>query len=129
MIKYLESFKTIKIASYCLLPNHFHLVVHNLEWWYDLSDFMKRVQWAYATRFRIKYPSEFKQPVFEWRFKAILIEDEEYLNKCLSYVNFNAVKHDIVKDIKDYPYTSYHQLSHKVKITSYEDLILDELEF
>lgn len=129
MIKYLEWFKTIKIVSYCLLPNHFHLVVHNLEWWYNLSDFMKRVQWAYATWFRIKHPSEFKQPVFEWRFKAKLIEDEEYLDKCLFYVNFNAVKHDIVKDIKDYPYTSYHQLSHKDKIKPYENLILDELEF
>jgi|GEM_PF-1246540 len=26
------------------------------------------------------------------------------------YVNYNAQKHQIVKDIADYPYTSYHQI-------------------
>jgi hypothetical protein len=50
------------------------------------------------------------------------------LAKCLAYVNFNAVKHEIVENIEDYPRTSYHQID-KIKIENYKDLILDELEF
>lgn len=129
VVKYLESFKSIKVVSYSLLPNHFHFVIHNLEDWYNLSDFMKRLQWAYATWFRISYPSDFKQAVFEWRFKSKLIFNEDYLIKCLAYVNFNAIKHLLVTDIKDYPYTSYHQLSNKDKLDEYKNLILEELEF
>jgi len=68
-------------------------------------------------------------PVFEWRFKAKLIKDEQYLFQCLTYVNYNAVKHEIVKDINDYSRTSYHQIENKNKINKYKDLILDELEF
>ena len=129
IIKYLKWFKNIKIVSYCLLPNHFHFIIHNLEKWYTLSDFMKRLQWAYATWFRILYPSEFKQPVFEWRFKAKFINNKEYLSKSLAYVNFNPIKHELVNNIDNYPYTSYHQLKNKEKIEQYKDLILEELEF
>jgi len=89
---------------------------------------MKRLQWAYATRFRVLHPLEFKQQVFEWRFKSKLITDKEYLNKCLVYVSFNPLKHELVKDIRDYPYTSYHQLKNKNQKIEYQDYILDELE-
>lgn len=128
IIKNLEFYKSLKVVSYCLLPNHFHIIIHNKEQWFKLSDFMKRVQWAYATWYRGIYPSEFKQPVFEWRFKAKLLKDEDYLNRCLAYVNFNALKHELVTDIKDYPYTSYHQISNKDVIYQYKDFILEDLE-
>jgi REP element-mobilizing transposase RayT len=127
IVKYLNTFKSIKIVSYCLLPNHFHFIIKNIESWYILSDFMKRLQWAYATWFRILYPSEFKQPVFEWRFKAKLIDNDDYLNQCIAYVNFNQLKHEIVDNIDNYKWTSYHQIDKK-KIEKYKDLILEELE-
>ncbi len=69
-----------------------------------------------------------KLPFFEWRFKAKLIQDQEYLERCLAYVNFNPLKHEIVKSIDDYERTSYHQLANKDRINQYRDLVLDELE-
>jgi len=60
--------------------------------------------------------------------KAKLIDSEEYLAQSLSYVNYNAIKHWIVKDIYDYQYTSYHQLDNKSKVDKYKDLMLMELE-
>jgi len=66
--------------------------------------------------------------LFEWRFKAKLIKDEDYLSKCLAYVNFNALKHEIVDNIDNYSWTSYHQITNKEKINKYKDLILWELE-
>jgi len=59
----------------------------------------------------------------------------------MTYVNYNAQKHEIVKDIADYPYTSYHQimgLKRKEIISLYDGdytmsdflgIELDELEF
>ncbi len=69
-----------------------------------------------------------KLPFFEWRFKAKYIETDEYLEQCLAYINFNPLKHNIVENISDYKWTSYHQLDSN-KINKYKDLILSELEF
>jgi REP element-mobilizing transposase RayT len=94
---------------------------------------MKKLQWSYSVWFRVKYPLEdgtgtqLKLPVFEWRFKSKLITDDDYLNKCIAYVNFNPLKHEIVDNIENYKWTSYHQIDKK-KIDQFKDLFLDELE-
>ena len=46
----------------------------------------------------------------------------------MSYVSFNAVKHEIVENINDYKWTSYHQLSKNQKVMKYRNLELRELE-
>jgi len=102
----LEVFSELKVISYSFLPNHFHLIIFNPG--VELSLLMWRLQNAYAKYFNLKY--ERKWPLFEWRFRAKLIDDDQYLYQAISYVNLNAKKHKIVQDIKDYPWTSYHQI-------------------
>lgn len=129
IFKLLKEYKSIQMLSYCLLPNHFHFILKNIwEKSDDISKFMKRLQWSYAVWHRVKYPIEYKQIFFEWRFKSKLIDNEDYLYKCLAYVCYNPVKHKIVKNIKDFPYTSYHQLSNNQKIMKNINLELNELE-
>ncbi len=132
VLKFLEEFPSIKVVSYCLLPNHFHFVLKNIETGLDISKFMKKVQWSYVMYYKAKNKETglvSRWPFFEWRFKAKHINTEQYLFQCLAYVNFNPLKHEIVKDIKDYPYTSYHQLKNRNKIENYKDILLEELEF
>ncbi len=121
-----KKYKELKILSYCFLPNHFHLVVHNnLEEPELLSDFMWSVQNSYAKYFNIQNSQ--KGQLFEWRFNAKKINSQEYLKQAIAYVCFNPINHKIVKNIWDYKWTSYHQLD-KVKIEKYKDLQLRELE-
>jgi len=101
-----DTFSEIKIISYSFLPNHFHFVIFNPG--VELSLFMWRLQNAYAKYFNLKYDR--KWTLFEGRFRAKLIADDKYLYQAMAYVNFNALKHGIVKDIMDYPWTSYHQI-------------------
>jgi hypothetical protein len=56
-----------------------------------------------------------------------MIQDEEYLAKCIAYVNFNPLKHQIVDNIDNYKWTSYHQIDN-INIEKYKDLLLEELE-
>ena len=133
MLRYNNQYSWIKIYSYCILPNHFHFVLSSNESGLEISNYMRKIQQWYAMYFKSKYSnsspdSNIRWQIFEWRFKAKLISNDDYLAKCLAYVNFNAIKHEIVEDIMDYPYTSYHQLANKDKIDQYKDLILDELE-
>jgi len=132
IIKYLKEYEHIKMVSYSFLPNHFHFIIRNGEngTGTQISEFMKKIQWAYCRWHRIKFPLDIgtKLPFFEWRFKAKYIETDQYLEQCLAYVNFNPLKHNLVENIQDYKWTSYHQLDTH-KISKYKDLILSELEF
>lgn len=131
LVTYLQEFKNVKVLSYCFLPNHFHFIIQNLGTGTQISEFMKKLQWSYSIWHRIRYPlgTGTKMPFFEWRFKAKHIDTDEYFHQCLTYVNYNAQKHWLVEDIKDYPYTSYHKLTDNDKSKLWALTDLGELEY
>ena len=110
--RYLDEVKTVEIGSFSILPNHFHLLLTSSESGLKISEFMRKIQQAYAMYFNKKYGDKVKSglkfPVFEGRFKAKIIEDEEYLHTVSTYIELNAIKHELVSDIKDWPYSSFH---------------------
>lgn len=133
VVKYSKEYQSVKIISYCFLPNHFHFILKNAAWGTgtEISEFMKKIQWSYSIWHRCRFPKNgtgTKWPFFEWRFKAKYISTQEYLEKSIAYVNFNPIKHKLVHNIEDYKRTSYHQIS-KLKNNNYPDLMLWELEY
>ena len=116
---------SIQIISWCFLPNHFHFLMidKSLDKSSDtypedtypkteqISIFMQKLQQAYAAFFNTKYGESIKEgkkgPVFEGRFKAKLVEDEDYLLQIKQYIEWNAVKHEIVDKPEDWEYTSF----------------------
>ncbi|AEG00037.1 REP-associated tyrosine transposase [Methylomonas methanica] len=46
--------------------------------------------------------------IWQRRFWAHLIEDQEDLNRHIDYIHWNPVKHDYVKKVVDWPYSSFH---------------------
>lgn len=117
-LRYREDYKMINIHVWCFLPNHFHLLISEEEGALkpglersdaeQISHFMNRIQQAYAMYFNSKYAESVKQgkkaPVFEGRFKAKEITDEEYLARVTFYIRHNAVKHEIVDRVEDWPW-------------------------
>lgn len=79
----------VDIGVYCLMPNHFHILVR--ERTEDgISIFMKKLLTAYAMYFNTKY--ERKGILFEGRFNAKHIDTDAYLNWIFSYIHLNPVK-------------------------------------
>lgn len=130
--RYKKRFKGIKISAYCLLPNHFHFLLIDERMASsnstderkvrvrtvsappeacEISAFMQKLQQSYALYFNNRHGETvkpgLKMPVFEGRFKAKEVLDEAYLSQLVTYVEQNAVKHDLVDDIKDWPYSSW----------------------
>ncbi|GEM_PF-687012 len=111
----------IQIISWCFLPNHFHflMIEKSLDTYpkdtypktEQISIFMQKLQQAYATFFNTKYGESIKEGkkglVFEERFKAKLVEDEDYLLQIKQYIEWNAVKHEIVDKPEEWGYTSF----------------------
>jgi putative transposase len=101
--KYRERYQ-YKLYHYVLMTNHVHLVMETTAGG-ELSQIMKGINLSYAQHYkkRYKYTGHFWQD----RFKSILISKDEYLLSCGSYVELNPVRAGMVKDPKEYRWSSY----------------------
>ncbi len=79
----------INIGAYCLMPNHFHLLAKEKEE-NGISQFMKKLSTAYAMYFNKKY--ERSGNLFQGRFKAELVNTDNYLKYLFAYIHLNPVK-------------------------------------
>jgi REP element-mobilizing transposase RayT len=115
--RYLEYLKkaverySIKIHTYCLMSNHYHLLVETPE-----PNLSQAIQWlnvSYAVYFNKKQNR--RGHLFQGRFKAILIDADEYLNQLSRYIHLNPVRAAMVKTPGEYPWSSYPSYIGKTK--------------
>ncbi|UUF15489.1 MULTISPECIES: transposase [Flavobacterium] len=94
----------ISIFAYCLMNNHFHLVIR-------LNAEEKEVTQAFSNLFN-SYAKAFNKQtqrtgsLFEKHFKRIILKDENYLKQLIIYVHLNP-KHHFDLDFKDFKFSSY----------------------
>jgi len=86
------------LHSFCLMPNHYHLLVQSLE--QNLSLFMRQVNSKYSIYFNNKYKRV--GPLWQGRFKSHYVYDEHYLTTLIRYIEFNPLKANITKAIGQY---------------------------
>lgn len=102
--EYKEKFN-VTILGYCLMPNHFHFLLRQ-ESDIPISLFMLRLGTSYAKYFNIKY-SEVGS-LFQGRFKAKLIDSDEYLLQVSRYIHrnpFSILTPGV--ELVAYPWSSY----------------------
>lgn len=79
----------IDIGAYCLMPNHFHILVHEkIE--NGISTYMRKLLTAYSMYFNKKYERTGK--LYESVFKSIHASKDTYLKYLYSYVHLNPAK-------------------------------------
>lgn len=93
----------VKIFSYCLMPNHFHLLIKQLS---DdgISTFIRKVSDSYTKYFNTRYSRV--GALFQGVFKAKLIESDEYLLQLSKYIHRNPLPL-FEWEAQNYPYSSY----------------------
>ncbi len=91
----------VEIIAYCLNPNHFHLILKQIE---DdgISKFIKKVCGGYSWYFNKRYDRS--GSLFQGPFKAVHINSDEYLLYLSAYVNKNYFIHGYGKE--DWKYSS-----------------------
>ena len=89
--------------SYCLMNNHYHLLLETPEG--NLSQIMRHINGAYTTYFNTKRKRA--GHLFQGRFKAILIEADEYALELSRYIHLNPVRAGMVETPVTYEWTSY----------------------
>lgn len=98
--------KLVEILSYCLMPNHFHLLLKQLE---DngISNFVRRTINSYTRYFNTK--NKRVGPLFQGQFKAIRIQTNEQLIHVSRYIHLNPIVDYLVKDLRQYKWSSYQE--------------------
>lgn len=79
----------VDIGAYCLMPNHFHLLLREkVE--NGISIFMGKLLTAYSMYFNKRHART--GTLFEGRFLARHVDNDEYLKYLFSYIHLNPVK-------------------------------------
>ncbi len=103
----------IELLAYCLMPNHFHLMVkQNSD--YGISHFMSSVITKYVRYFNTRYKRI--GPLFQGRYKAVRVTDESQFTYLTKYIHRNPLALPTFKDdprrLGAYKYSSYPNYLH-----------------
>lgn len=108
---FLQKLKSLKkkfdhsLYAFCLMPNHFHISIQTRKT--PISKIMASLTTSYSMYFNRTY--NHVGPVFQNRFKSILIENDSYFLKLSQYIYLNPVRANLVKDPIIYPYSSIRE--------------------
>ena len=104
MLKEAKKKHPCRIYTYCLMKNHFHLIVEPEES-NNISLLMKLLGAKYVHYINKKYNRT--GTLWEGRFKCSLIEEDSYFLTCLRYVEMNPVRAGLCNRPDDYPWSGY----------------------
>jgi putative transposase len=100
-----------RCQAYCLMPNHFHLVVETPE--PNISESMQRLNGTYAQWFNVRHGYE--GHLFQGRFFSEFVESTHYLLELSRYVVLNPVRAGLCSDAGGWQWSSYRALVGDVK--------------
>jgi putative transposase len=112
-----------EIICYCLMPNHFHIIIQaNAKSVIERASFGGKPMQEFAYRIGIML-SSYTQAInkqqqttgslFQQKTKAKILSEEvtgrkeNYLENCFFYVHNNPFEGGMVKNLLDWPYSSY----------------------
>ncbi|MDP3297213.1 MAG: transposase [Thermodesulfovibrionia bacterium] len=91
------------IHVYCLMSNHYHLLLETPMG--NLSQIMRHINGAYTTYFNTR--RQRAGHLFQGRYKAILVDADEYAGELSRYIHLNPVRAGIVSKPEQYLWSSY----------------------
>lgn len=115
----------VRLSAYCMMGNHYHLLVQTPQG--NLSRFMRHVNGVYTQRYNRLH--RYDGQLFRGRFKAILVEQENYLLELVRYIHRNPLRAGLVEKLDAYPWSSHpgYLSSSKIWNWLHKDLILGML--
>ena len=113
----------IDLIAYCLMPNHFHLLVM-VKQNGKLEEAMQRISTGYTRAINQAYHRT--GHLFQGRFKNKLIPNNEYLLHLSRYIFRNPLRTGLVEKIEDWKYCSYLETISKIESALIKPQILVE---
>lgn len=98
--------RIVRILGYCIMPTHIHLITQQLK---DngISQFINLALKSYSKYFNERFKR--KGPLWEGRFKNVLVETQEHLLHLTRYIHLNPVTAFLVNNPKEWEFSSYKE--------------------
>ncbi len=96
----------IKIFAYCLMPNHFHIILIPVQA-ERLSKWMQWLMTSHVRRYHKHYGTSGQ--IWQGRFKSFIIQNDEHLITALRYVEANPVRSHLVNLAEDWLWSSHKE--------------------
>lgn len=98
--------KLVEILSFCLMPNHYHLLLKQLQEG-GIREFVSNFGNSYTRYFNTRHKRI--GPIFQGYFKSVRIEDTEQLIHVCRYIHINPVVSTFINEneLLEYPYSSF----------------------
>ena len=97
----------VAIVAYCLLPNHYHFLLMPSQD-DNLHLMMKGLFGSYSQA--VNKQQNRQGPLFQGRFRSILVDKDEYLVHLARYIHLNPVSAGIVRAPQYWTYSNYPDL-------------------
>ena len=115
-----------QIIAFCIMPTHIHLILKQLK---DggISKFMGNILNSYTRYFNTLYQR--KGPLWETKFKKILVSDDDQLLHLTRYIHLNPTSAGLVQRPENWKYSSYREYINRKntilinRICDYRDIL------
>ncbi len=101
--------------AYCLMDNHYHLMIETPD--ANLSRGMRQLNGVYTQKYNWWHSKT--GHIFQGRYKAILVDKENYLLELCRYVVLNPVRANMVEKPEEWKWSSYGATAGLIKAPSY----------
>ena len=94
----------VSVHAYVLMTNHFHLLATS-----ETDEGLPSMMQAVGRRY-VRYFNDVQGrsgTLWEGRYRSTLIQADRYLLACMAYMDLNAVRAGLVREAKDYPWSSH----------------------
>lgn len=127
--KYFVSFiqdkeKLVQIIAYCFMPTHLHLILKQLKG-KGISIFMSNILNSYTRYFNTKHKR--KGPLWETRFKNVLVDSDEQLLHLTRYLHLNPLSAYLVDKPENWSASSYQEYilnsDKKDRVCEFDDIL------
>ncbi len=111
-VKFIEILSSVckeykfNIHSFCLMDNHYHLLVENKK--ENLSDGIRQLNSQYASYFNKRHSRV--GHLWQGRYKSWYVMDEKYLFTLFRYIESNPLKANMTKSIGEYKYCATYSI-------------------
>ncbi len=102
----------MRLLSFCLLPNHWHLVVWPFKDG-DLSEWLRWLTVTHTQRWHAKHHTQGTGPLYQGRFKSFPVQEDEHFLTVCRYVERNALRANLVRQAENWRWSSLWQRLHE----------------
>jgi putative transposase len=104
----------LRVYAWCLLSNHFHLLVRTGR--QPISRSMRKLLTGYVVNFNLRHKRH--GHLFQNRYKSIICEDDPYLLELTRYIHLNPLRAGLVGDmigLSNYRWTGHSAIMGRVR--------------